>query len=433
MEFRLARAGSALHHFLGLAVVSGACCWSVQAQADDSSRSALSASPDQPAEQAQSAQAEDTEHSPVRFGFLAQARADIVDDTVDGRTTYHPEAWLHRVRPTLRVATTNGSFVSFVQINVLPDALYLVDLWADVRLSDWLQLRAGQLKVPFTRYRSMSVGRLTLVNWPITAAAFGAEWQMGVMLHNGGGPSPKSAADIDYAVGVFMGAARTSAFATGVADSHGRAVPNHSDLTDPAIDTTVHPELIVRIGQGSAAADGQDNSDSDGGAARHHMGLSLAWDAAPEPGRDFALRCSPEVLLKVHGLVANAVSYLGFTKDRQVVVPAMLGGHLELAWRRSVYEVVARHARVHYLQPLKQAAARDLQGRLGEASDAERESLEQQLFAIEPLKFETETLAGFNFYATDSFKLQLDGGLATTHGERLERAWIARSQLQFKY
>ena len=234
MGFRFARAGFSLNHFVGLAVVSGACCWSVQARAGDSSQSALSAPPDQPVEQPQSEQAEDTEHSPVRFGFLAQARADIVDDTVDGRTTYHPEAWLHRVRPTLRVATRNEDFVSFVQINVLPDALYLVDLWADVRLSDWLQLRAGQLKVPFTRYRSMSVGRLTLVNWPITAAAFGAEWQMGVMLHNGGGPSSKPAADIDYAVGVFMGAARTSAFATGVADSHGRAVPNHSDLTDPA-------------------------------------------------------------------------------------------------------------------------------------------------------------------------------------------------------
>lgn len=396
-----------------------------QANPHEGHQGAAEASPDANAETVPDAP------SPSRAGILLQGRLDFEFPDRNTDTSVQLRPALQRVRPSLRLATDGDEFVSFVQLHTVPEALYLVDLWAELEVAPELRLRAGQFKVPFTRYRSNSVGQLSLVDWPITAFAFGAEWQLGTMLHSVVGAEQPNPQSFDYAIGVFMGAPRTSAFATGVAATYGDRLPNDADLTDPELDTRVHPELVARIGQGVAGADGEGNSDPKAGAPRHHISLSLAWDTAPDAGRDFAVRCSPEVLLKAYGLTANLVGYLGFIRDRDVVVPAMMGGHLEAAWRRGPYEVVGRHARLHYLGPLMQAAVRAGEARL-ESSDADQ-ALQNHLATLEHLEADSETLLGFNYYATSLVKLQADAGVVGRHGANLDNEWLARTQLQLMY
>jgi len=91
--------------------------------------------------------------------------------------------------------------------------------------------------------------------------------------------------------------------------------------------------------------------DLDGGALRHSVALSAAWDTGPVRGRDFALRVAPEVTLQRAGFTVIAVGYLGWIEDAAgQLAPGAVGALAELGWRAHRHlELTARYARVHVL------------------------------------------------------------------------------------
>jgi hypothetical protein len=79
------------------------------------------------------------------------------------------------------------------------------------------QLRIGQCKVPFTRFRIQSFQRLTFADWPIVTKFFGGERQIGVTLHNGYEDPPVRA----YVVGLLSGVNARASHGIGIATVYG--------------------------------------------------------------------------------------------------------------------------------------------------------------------------------------------------------------------
>ena len=70
---------------------------------------------------------------------------------------------------------------------------------------------------------------------------FGAERQIGLVMHNG---YEKHGA-FEYEVGVFTGVNARKSHATGLASIFGEELANPSDLYDPAAPADLHPEVVT--------------------------------------------------------------------------------------------------------------------------------------------------------------------------------------------
>lgn len=60
----------------------------------------------------------------------------------------------------------------------------LLDAYANYKVTDWLQLRGGQYKVPYNRHEITSSGKLQFVDRSIANAEFNLFWDIGVMAHS---------------------------------------------------------------------------------------------------------------------------------------------------------------------------------------------------------------------------------------------------------
>lgn len=214
-----------------------------------------------------------------------------------------------RSRFSLKGTTSDNRFQGRTQLNLQPGNAELLDLWLGVRVrpKGRLVLRAGQLKVPFTRYRAQSYQRLVIVDWEAATKAFGAERQMGIEATTGLPPS----GGLNAAFGVFGGANRRTSFETLVPDSLGLDPANPSGIAGGSSTVALEPEVVGRITWSSAGLDARTGFDHEGGPLRVLVGLSGAWDSAPDPRADLATRGAVETMVQAGGWTVTGVGYLG--------------------------------------------------------------------------------------------------------------------------
>jgi hypothetical protein len=197
-----------------------------------------------------------------------------------------------------------------LHLSTLPSSLELMDLWLQYKINDWFSIRAGNIKIPFTRYRNNSFKSLSMVDWGIVTSYFGAERQKGIVLHNGYGKN----AGFEYEFGIFTGVAARPPHAKGMADIYGESVPNPSDLTGPALNERLHPEIVLHLAYNHGAFGHAPEADIEGGPLRLSAGLSVAWDTRPVRATDVSLRIAPELWIKVMGFHFQATGYVGFAE-----------------------------------------------------------------------------------------------------------------------
>jgi hypothetical protein len=354
----------------------------------------------------------------LRFAFMGQLRLTYDDKDGAAGRTHTDRLTLQRVRPIVEGRFMEKKLQVQLQLNTGPTAVELLDLFAGYTFGPRLQLRVGQQKTPFTRHRQGSFARLTLVDWSPAVRYFGAERQLGVMLHDGF----KSDDGLEYAVGVFSGVNARSAFARGPARVYGVALTNPSDLADPAPAVRVHPEVVARVGYHRGEDRFASDSDLEGGPLRLTTGLSVAWDLRPEVALDFAVRLAPELTVKLHGWSATAVGYAGFFEASQggKVALGAVGGLVQTAYRfLEHFEVALRYSRVDTLARYRADAA----AWAATQPDARPSSVE----------VEQELAGGVNIYLVDhQLKWQSDVALLlTAPGDRQDVE--VRSQLQVMF
>ncbi|MEW5796428.1 MAG: porin [Candidatus Zixiibacteriota bacterium] len=290
----------------------------------------------------------DSDSNSVRIGFSAQMRLDF-ESRDQGGTAARTEkllGYFRTVRPVLRGNFPKHNLGFLLQINTLPGALELLDMYFDWKASRHVQFRFGQFKTPFTRYRNQSRLRLTFVDWPIVSPYFGAERQLGFSLHNGFDSPP----EYEYAFGVFSGKDARASHGIGIAKVYDIDLSNPSDLTGETVKTEFNPELFVRLAYNHGGIDVSSDTDSERGPLRYSVGINGAWDLEAGRYTDFSWRIAPELLAKYEGWSLGLVGYAGGSRvgERAEVKTAMIGLLARLTYRiDSRWEVSSRFAVVH--------------------------------------------------------------------------------------
>jgi hypothetical protein len=325
----------------------------------------------------------------------------------------------------------------YLHLSTAPGSTELMDVYIDYTLRPSLRARAGQWKIPFTRYRTGSFKDLTLVDWPVATTYFGAERQMGLALHNGYEKTPSG---LQYETGLFTGVNARASHAVGLTRLFGEKPLNPSNLADPGPRAQVHPELVAHVAYNLGGIDASTDTDWDGGPLRVSAGVSAAWDLDPDRHADLALRLAPEVLLKLLRLSVFGVFYAGFVRTGDGVADqrlGMLGAMFQASYLfRERLELALRYAIVQNDPDLLQDARDRARALIAAAADsASRQALEKQYAGVGTIQREHETSAGLNVYLVGrSLKLQTDlSWLAhdTTGGRTHDIRFRTQLQLAF--
>jgi hypothetical protein len=335
-----------------------------------------------------------------------------------------------RIRPSMTLTMPRYRTTFRLHLSTAPGSLELMDLYFDSKPSSRFSIRAGQFKIPFTRYRMQSFQRLTFVDWAIVTKYFGAERQMGLALHNGFEKPPQ----FGFAAGVFSGVNARASHAIGLASVFGESVPNPSDLSGPAQRTEFHPEVAGHVSYNAHGIEVRSDSDPEGGGFRYSLGVSAAWDLDPVEYRDLALRMAPEVLLKYDHVSFMGVGYAGFIEmgNSYRTRRAMTGLLVQTAWFIGPYEISLRYARVDIDDDVADAAFARAQEIL---AGLERGSLFDQYRNAGMVLAEQEGTLGCNVYLDGhGLKWQTDVGLTRQNRRDEDRTdYLIRSQLQLAF
>ena len=308
-----------------------------------------------------------------------------------------------RIRPTLKGRILGGDISYYLHLSTNYGSLELMDVYFDFRIVPDAVVRAGQCKIPFTRYRIMSFKNLTFPDWPSVTRYFGAERQMGLSLHNG----YENQKEFAYVIGAYTGQNSRAAHATGLAHTYGISLENPSDLTDPAPPDEFHPELVGHFSYNYGGIDTKTDTDWSGGGLRFSLGISAAWDIRPVRYVDTAQRIAPEFLLKVSNISFFTAFYAGFVQDTYLgeasgSAPAVMGALVQASWlfiRR--FEISARYVFIDIDNGILEDA------RIRATADAD--TAPEDLDTIGVVNQEHEAALGFNFYIIGtSLKLQTD-------------------------
>ncbi len=265
--------------------------------------------------------------SSIRFGFAAQLLFTVTSkDQGSGQDRDNTvTAEIRRLRLKLSGSVLSKDLTYYLQLSTAPRSLEFLDWFLNYRFHTQAQLRLGQWKIPFTRYRIQSDKNLTFPDWALTTKYFGAERQMGLMLHNGA-EKPEA---IEYEVGVFTGVNARKSHSVNIAKIYGAPIDNPSDLSDIAPKVEFHPELVWHLAYNHNNIDVKGDTDMKGGPFRFMIGLSGSWDIRPKLAYDLKFRLAPEFLMKAHGFSLSLVYYMAWTdlqNDESLDGIAMMGG-----------------------------------------------------------------------------------------------------------
>ncbi|MCY1013350.1 porin [Nannocystis pusilla] len=148
---------------------------------------------------------------------------------------------------------------------------------------DWLSLRVGQFKRPFSRPFMTLASELAMIDRPTPAGpgVFGDNADIGVMLHNG------TTGRFEYAVGVFNGAG-----------------PN-------VVPDRIHPLVAARVGYNTAGLMPYSESDLEGGAPRFGVAAAGLVDLGKPGDRQSFVSGLVDVMFKARGLSLSSALYAG--------------------------------------------------------------------------------------------------------------------------
>ena len=164
-----------------------------------------------------------------------------------------------------------------------------------------------------------------------SAKYFGAERQIGVLLHDGydSGVPPRC----EWAVGVFNGI--NSRTAHGVGPSMIYEPP-----TDPEQGRGLHPEVVFRLGYNHGGINTTGEGDLEGGPFRFAVSLGGAVDFAPVFAEDWGIRGAADALIKAHGFSLAGTFYVATVQDGPTLGDQRLGALG--AWAATGYVIKKR-------------------------------------------------------------------------------------------
>ncbi|MEZ5357737.1 MAG: porin [Candidatus Zixiibacteriota bacterium] len=338
---------------------------------------------------------------------------------------------VRRIRPTIVVSVPEYRTKFKLHLSAAPGAIELMDCYFDVAIRPQFQVRIGQYKIPFTRYRIQSFQRLTFVDWSLVTKYFGAERQMGLTIHNG----YEKPSMYGYEFGIFNGVNARGSHAIGLSAVYGEEIINRSDLSESAPKAEFHPELVAHLSYNEEEIDVRSDSDEKRGPLGISVGISAAWDLDPVQYEDLAVRLSEEILFKVNGASCMAAHYLGFVRmgDSHRTQLAFTGILIQCAYRvNSRVEFSLRFTEVDTEKDIRHAAYSRGQAIVNATMDSD---IISQYKNAGMILWEKEGTVGFNVYLDGhGLKLQNDFGF-TTHdrmdGDRTD--YLVRSQLQIAF
>jgi hypothetical protein len=340
---------------------------------------------------------------------------------------------IRRLRETLSGRFLDKDLSYYMHLSTAPGSLELMDVYLNYSASPGLQLRAGQFKIPFTRYRIGSFKNLTFADWAIVSKYFGAERQRGFALHNGFEKPPT----LEYELGLMAGQNARASHGIGLATVYGEKPPNPSDLVNPAPTELPHLEPVLHVAYNHGGIDTSTDTDWEGGPLRFSTGISLAWDTRPTDYLDHYVRFAPEVLVKIRGFSLFGVYYLSTREKNRSMADAslaMMGALLQTSFlvNRRV-ELALRYATV-MIDETTASEARDRAGSLimQETDEAKKAALEKQYQSAGAFKFDEEITFGTNIYLVGrSLKWQNDVSVLVHFDQNDDRYddWRVRSQI----
>ncbi len=356
-------------------------------------------------------------------------------DTMDSHLTDYGGKF-RRLRFVLSGHLGLPSLTYLLHMSTLPSSLELMDFYLDYRIAGWISIRAGNVKVPFTRYRNNSFKGLCMVDWGIVTQFFGAERQKGFLLHNGYGKK----AGFEYEFGILTGVASRPPHAKGMASLYGETVKNPSDLTAPALNERIHPEIALHIAWNHGEFDHSPEADIEAGPPRVSAGLSVAWDTRPQRGIDVSVRIAPELWLKAHGFHMQMTGYLGFAElgmDVSDTSVALVGAVASAGYTHdAIVDVSLQYAMLASTEALREDAM-DRASRIiaGAASNTELVNLMEKYGKAGTFELQQEASVGLTFFiigqnlkwTSDLAWIAVTSDAAATHQLRF------RSQLQLVF
>jgi hypothetical protein len=349
----------------------------------------------------------------ISFHLALQFRWEyLYKDTGAGRASDNRIRFA-RIRPVVKGSLFAEDLTYLMHINLTPGLLELMDLWFDYRFSSHLRIKTGQMKIPFTRYRLNSFADRPVLDWSQPTRYFGAERQVGIMLHNGRSDMPA----IEYELGLYTGINMRAANGVGMSKVYAEPALNPSSLVDPAGSENMHSEAVGHIAYNFGGINVRRSADLEGGPPRFSVGLSGAWDLHPTPRQDLRLRIAPEASFRAYGFALDLVFHLGWfdqTTGSNGCVLGMTAGVAQASYVFSErYEIALRYTFVHLLADLRDDARAYAVSRIESAGDAaELARLYDRYREVGLLQTVHETNLGLNIYRFGpAVKWQVDLGL----------------------
>lgn len=335
----------------------------------------------------------------ISFHLALQLRwTYLYKDTAAGRTSDN-QIRFARIRPVIKGSLLDEDFNYLMHVNLTPGLLELMDLWFDYRFTPQLRVRAGQMKIPYTRYRLGSFMDLPVVDWSQPTRYFGAERQLGVMVHN----SRKDRPDIEYHLGFYTGMNMRSSNGIGMNKIYAEPAPDPSSLVDPAGFGNMHSEAVGHLAYNFGIPEETPVPLS--------VGISGAWDLRPTPRQDMRLRLAPEVSIRAFGFSLDLVFHLGWFDEvmgSDSYLLGMLGGVAQATYLfLEQYEIALRYTVVHLLEAVRDDARAWAVSRIEMDGD-----MDGRYWDVGFLESVHEANLGFNIYFFGpAVKWQLDLGL----------------------
>lgn len=214
--------------------------------------------------------------------------------------------------PYARLALKGNLFSKALKYNVTTDFAkgnaVLTYFFGDYSfIPDYLALRAGQQKRPFSRLYIGPSEKSQFINASSAVKAFGDATDLGVVLHNG---QPR----FEYALGVFNGQSSKSVLS---GDVEVEPMTGEGEITSGGfsnVPARFQPGLVARVATNYGKIEGYSEADFEGGPLRASLGAAgyVAFDMDRDDKS--AVRGTIDGLLKVEGL---AVSAAGFIASKQ--------------------------------------------------------------------------------------------------------------------
>lgn len=192
--------------------------------------------------------------------------------------------FVHRARVGLMGHLVSEDLQYMLVAELAPERAGLLFATLDYTLvREWLTLRVGRFKRPFSRSFLALASQLTTIDRPLVVgpSVFGDAVDVGVMIHNG------SRSGLEYSLGVFSGDAA-------------QVLPDRVD-----------PLLAFRLAYNLGEVNGYRESDLGGGAPRLSVAVAGLVDFDTDGEHRSFANALVDFLFKAHGLALLVAGYVG--------------------------------------------------------------------------------------------------------------------------